>query len=244
MNKCLSCDNPCEATAVFCESCRSLLLSRHKQHEMSFSASLSPAPNEIFIDALSTSLPHLLPLQQKVSARQPENLRKGQRQQPVIPVSEQEVDLSHLMPEDWPELQYVDTGDNDDVEDDTQSSDQLKARQLPVYKPLTHKDEREKYSDVPTAPAFMPGPSFFPARRYVSIRRRVMYLMFIVAIILTLFVGSIFISHSLTFQPSGKTPNAPMITAMPASVHPGMQVLGHLTHFSASTNVYLTHDLQ
>jgi cytoskeletal protein RodZ len=211
---------------------------------MSFSATLSPVPNDISIDALSTSLPHLLPLQQKVSGRQSENSRQGQRQQPVIPVSEQEVDLSHLMPEDWPELQYVDTSDNDDLENAIQSSDPLKARQLPVYKPLTHQERREKYSDISTVPASVPVASFSPASRHVSVQRRVMYLVFVVAIILTLFVGSIFISHNLTSRPSGKALNTPMITAMPTNVHPGMQVLVQLSHFSASTNVYLTHDLQ
>lgn len=240
MNKCLSCDNPCEATAVFCESCRSLFLSRHKQYEMSFSATLSPAPNDISIDALSTSLPHLPPLQQNVSGRHPEK----QRHQSVIPVSEQEVDLSRLMPEDWPELQHVDTGDNDDVENAIQSSDPLKARQLPVYTPLTQQERREKYSDVSTIPASVPVASFSPDRRHVSVRRRVMYFVFVVAIILTLFVGSIFISHNLTSHSSDKTLNAPTITAIPTNVHPGMPVLVHLTHFSASTNVYLTHDLQ
>ena len=236
MNKCLSCSNPCEATSVFCESCRLLLLNRHKQREMSFSASLSPALNEITIDALPTNWPHLLPLQQKALDKQPKNAL--QEQQPVIPVSEQEVDLSRLMPEDWPELQYVDTGDNDDKED-LQVSDPLKARHLPVKTPLTQSEEREKYVDIPTLH------SSFPAtRQHVSAKRRAAYVMFVAVMILALFVGSIFISHNLNLQSSSKTLNTPTITAMPFVVQSGDQVLVHLTHFSASTDIYLTHDLQ
>lgn len=184
MNKCLSCDNPCAATAVFCESCRALLLSRHKQdkqYEMSFSASLSPAPNDISIDEHSTSLLHSPPLQQKAAS---------------------------------------------------------------VYTPVMHREGREKYSDVPTIPSSVPVASFSPTRRRVSVRRRVMYLVFVVALLIALFVGSIYISHHTISSPSSNAINTPLITAMPTTVHPDMQMLVHLRHFSASTNVYLTHDLQ
>ena len=167
---------------------------------------------------------------------------------PEIQGSEQEEqsqDLSKQMPDLWPWLLEADPEDSD-TDNWANRTDPLTLRHFPSSDEAARIEEE----DIRRAQAEGVSTVHFTTRltrqRARSSRLRILFLILTVLAVLALLVDGILLTASLLH--SHRTPNdqnSPAgLTLSPNAANIGQRVTVHITHFSPSTSVLLTHDIE
>jgi hypothetical protein len=209
MNQCFSCNEPCAATAIFCDACRVSLLNRQQKRNQ-----LLPIPAQAeyagvveqaqAIHWSSTSSRGGLAIDTPSQVVPASPL-------PTLPAGEQDVvDLRQITPE----LECVDT-ENSESDAWMQEVDPLATRHLPNSSASV--DSAEKDILIPAGKEATTV-SLPTSRRHIGSRRlRIALGALVVVILLSLIVDAVLISVSSTHQKQVKLPTSPMlnVTAQP-----------------------------
>lgn len=174
-------------------------------------------------------------------------------QVPTTPVTEQEKDLSYLLPDLWPELESNDLSDMREEQSDTLSDqrDPLIARQLPLSDngDVGQGAENNLISVVREQFIIQPvSASQFQSSNKVFTRKHSVHIALISLagmIVLALIADIVLASMNVIHHPAHPTVTSPpLLTVSPNIAYPGQVVLLHINHFPALSNVFLTHDVQ
>ncbi len=252
MNQCLACNELCATNLLFCDACRVKLLKRfqsNKRTEQPVSQSSEPEPECFDITKRKQVIPHHhqhLSHNAVVDHLPDDN---STVQYPTIPDSEQEKDLSYLLPDAWPELE---NSAMYDVQPDAhiEQSDPLMARHLPFPRNELAQDwlheaasvvpEQQAHQVIPFS-QFHHAVSIFVRKRTMRIALILLAVIVVLALIADIVLASMNVLHHATLA---TTSSLPLITVSPTIAHPGQIVLLRINHFPALTDVFLTHDVQ
>ncbi|MHB8599349.1 MAG: BACON domain-containing protein [Ktedonobacteraceae bacterium] len=250
MNRCLACNEQCPTNSLFCDECRSRFINRFQSHQkieqpVSQVTELEPYNLASREQVLSHHHQHLP--QNAVVDHSPND--NSTIQYPTIPETEQEKDLSYLLPDAWPELE---NSAMYEVQPDAhiEQSDPLMARHLPFSPNELAQDwQHEAESVVPEQQAnqFIPFSQFhhtvniFMRKRTMRIAIILLAVIVVLALIADIVLASMNIAHHTTLA---TTSSLPLIIVTPTIAHPGQIVLLRINHFPALTDVFLTHDVQ
>jgi Viral BACON domain len=254
MNQCLACNKLSATKNLFCDECSDKLLARFQQNgkvEQPVAGSSQAAhaggawqEQGIFPDPLS--------LPQKTGVEDQEDT-KFRFQVPTSPVTEQENDLSYLLPDLWPELESDDLDDMHEEPSDALSDqhDPLSARQLPPSdnSGVGQGAENNFTSGAPeqfimqpvSAPQFQSSNNVFTRKRALRITLISLAGMIVLALIADIVLASMNVVHHAAHSTGT---SIPLLTISPDIAYPGQVVLLHINHFPALSNVFLTHDVQ
>jgi Viral BACON domain len=244
MNQCLSCNRPCVATAVFCDSCRASLLNRQQVRDKSTQV-LPPATQSEYAEIVEqikvNHKPHLFTKEDLPPKNQPKMYRSFQKS--ALPTGSQDAGASQLVPANSPELEKAEEDHSESDVDLMQGVDPLLTMHLPNSTSAAHSDEEDiqPIHSVGKKPTTVPLPVFY---RYVRSRPlRIAFITLVVAIVLALIVDAVLITFIIQ-RDNVKVPSSPMLAVTPNVAHPGQTVLLQISHFSAFTHVLLTRDIQ
>ncbi len=256
MNQCLACNKLCATTNLFCDQCSGKLLERFQQGgkvEQQV-AGISQVAHASGAKQEQASLADHLSLPQKAGVEDQENTYVRFRV-PATPATEQEKDLSDLLPDLWPELESIDLSDMREEQPDALSDqcDPLIARQLSPSdnNDVEQKPENNVTSVVPerfiiqpvSVPQVQSPTNVFARKRALRIALITLAGMILFALIADIILASINVMHhTATAHPT--VTSLPLLTVTPNIAYPGQVVLLHINHFPALSNVFLTHDVQ
>ncbi len=157
---------------------------------------------------------------------------------------EQEEDLGRRIPDLWPWLQP--DSDADESESDTWSNrtDPLLARQFPNSAEIARIEEEDLRRAIAEGVVTYPLLTQFnhPARR----RMHMIFAMLIILAVVALLMDGILVAVAFTHQrhPENALSGPPSLILSSNAARIGQAITLHIRHFSSSTNVYLTHDIQ
>ena len=204
MRQCFSCNEPCAATAIFCDACRASLLNRQQKRDQ-----LLPVPAQAEYAGVVEQAQAI----HWSSTPSGGGLATGTPSQvvpasplPTLPAGEQDVvDLRQITPE----LERVDT-ENSESDAWLQEVDPLATRHLPNSSASV--DSAEKDILIPAGKEATTV-SLPTSRRHIGSRRlRIALSALVVVILLSLIVDAVLISVSSTHQKQVKLPTSPMLT--------------------------------
>ena len=204
MNQCFSCNEPCAATAIFCDACRASLLNRQQKRDQ-----LLPVPAQAEYAGVVEQAQAI----HWSSTSSGGGLATGTPSQvvpasplPTLPAGEQDVvDLRQITPE----LERVDT-ENSESDAWLQEVDPLATRHLPNSSASI--DSAEKDILIPAGKEATTVSLPTSRRRIGSRRLRIALSALVVVILLSLIVDAVLISVSSTHQKQVKLPTSPMLT--------------------------------
>jgi hypothetical protein len=157
--------------------------------------------------------------------------------------NEQLNDLSHLMPEIWPELTYIDSGEHANTSGvEADQPDVLPSILIPSVETLLdeagNSSNEEKNKDSATLPR-LPA---YRRSRLPNLRRA--FVVFVIIALLFMLVDGIMIAVSAFHQSGTSAQAGPELSVTPGEVHPGQTVSLQISHFTPLTQVFLTRDIQ
>jgi hypothetical protein len=243
MKKCLYCDKPCAATSIFCDDCRSLLLNRQRQRDVT-----SYSPQE-------SALPVFASIAQ--SAQSSVQMFHASASPPLPTVPAQEGDLSHLMPEDWSKLAIkAVNADGSDPTDTIEAVDPLRQRRLPMRSgspgaespgstvSLQELDQRPDAVEQEKKTALLPHARPINTRKKGMTRVQKVFAVLVLVAFLALLSDGVLFALNVFHHRNVSALAVPAISVTPPIVRRGQVALLHLSHFSAHSSVFLTHDMQ
>jgi hypothetical protein len=249
MKSCLSCNKPCPASSIFCEECRARLLKHHQkrdQHSHSVPLVLQSEYAATSDQDPQCVAPQMLFDQRNITVQQTWN---EQHQSPHLsfPLSDEHIDtdLSPLLPDSWPELEYVDSGQHASPSDsDADQADALLLRSFPT--PSTGKLPDDSANNAimkrsqPTSTLRRLPNTRVPMSPRLQRALRVIVIIALFALLMDCILMAVGAFHR-----GGAASQAnPLLTVTPGVAHPGQTVSLHLSHFTPLTQVFLTHDIQ
>ena len=204
MKQCFSCNEPCAATAIFCDACRVSLLNRQQKRDQ-----LLPVPAQAEYAGVVEQAQAI----HWSSTSSGGGLATGTPSQvvpasplPTLPAGEQDVvGLRQITPE----LECVDT-ENSESDAWLQEVDPLATRHLPNSSASV--DSAEKDILIPAGKEATTVSLPTAHRRIGSRRLRIALSALVVVILLSLIVDAALISVSSTHQKRVKLPTSPMLT--------------------------------
>ena len=250
MNQCLACNEQCPPNSLFCDECRVKFIKRFQPHEeIERPTSQLPEAEPRNLARQEPVMPLHKQLPQNAvldhSAKDNSSLHH-----PTVPESEQEKDLSILLPDAWPELENSAMHDvqSDDL---IEQSDPLSFRQFPFLSnkgggPAQKKGiqrsnpGQQSVQPAPITPISHPV-NIFRRKRTLRIAIISLALMVVLAIIADIVLASINVT---IHRQREATSSLPVITVSPTIAHPGQVVLLQIAHFPSLNDVFLTHDVQ
>ncbi|HEY6410940.1 MAG TPA: hypothetical protein VIY29_26085, partial [Ktedonobacteraceae bacterium] len=157
---------------------------------------------------------------------------------------QQEEDLGRRIPDHWPWLQPDSDADENESDIWSNRTDPLLARQFPNSAEIARIEEEdlrravaEGLVTLPLLPQHTP-----PSRR----RMKMTFSMLVILAVVALLMDGILITVAFTHQrhPQNALNGPPSLTLSTNVARIGQLITLHIHHFSSSTSVYFTHDIQ
>ncbi len=258
MKKCLSCDKPCAATSIFCDDCRAQLLSREQQRNKDAqSREILFLPE--YVEAAWQARPSFQQFHTATEAVQDHDYPIAPLAKPdsKLDVPPQESDLSHLMPEIWPEM-IVDASDASESKPTTSidSIDPLSQRRLPTSsgsqdaepgdaaETLQGADHASIAVDQKVSANTLERARVFKKRKRGFTRLRKVFAVLLIIAVLGLLIDGVLLALNYSHHDEAPASESPLLSVTPRVVQRGQMTLLRLSGFPAHSSVFLTHDIQ